>query len=972
MEQQEVNERFGSRADALSKVPPVGLHPRVLLSPSDIETIRAKVALGDKADRYFRVVWNDIKKARPMDHIHGLASSALVALVTEDQKLGRQLAGILVEQARYFDPMADIMNTHADMAPVRDNWYYYARTSVKKVGGVFYRDAYENGGARRIRELAAKGVEFSSESDRQSSGHLFNTVLRSYDYIYPFMTDGERTTVRRVIAKLTAGRYTAGMELPGNMFINNHMSMGEDLLILALAIEGEEGYDPRILEVYGPAVNNKISYDVSKAGHLHEKCKGFLPERAALAISRRTLPLLSNDHLRAMVWAKVMDSTCIRHGTPALGKRNEAPRHWWMGYGSGPWMDQFFNWAFLLKYVYPDDPVVDYFYKGRMVNQDLGFPGADAAAPLPSPRIRYTWRDIMLLTATDGLRHADGRVIDYERDGLPKEILAQKSAWIDLPRGVAMSRSSWEKDGLHIHYECRSDVFSAGHETPEAGDFNLVSHGVQWSIRRDWYMDCYFRNMVLIDGYAGVYSPVCGKLMSVEDNDHATTFISDQTDQYNWRKIEKNFYSWHNLVKENPWEAERWPGGKWGRDWEVPFHEHMRRYHEGIAGLDWGNWHGETRGPEMYQRWNRVDHVFRTLHMTKGEHPYVLIIDDVRKDSGMHQYDWLLHLEPDVTLWEGDSSVKNRHLEPGMPGDRTTDLAFQAAPKIPQGKAVHAGITEPGLAMNCYDRSSSTRSIPYGGLDPAHLVIADGERPYSTAPVLAIDGSDNAARLVEYRGFLIADRPGVYEFQLDTEGGNLLRIDGHDVVRNRQTAGSLPGMIELEQGRHTFSLRLAQSGPTCQVMVPGSDAFVPVQIGMFARPADVAACDDGRLVAHLDCEELTGDLLGTKVNGVKAIVRFGESVAAGKFGADKGAWLHIAMVYAPSKVELYVNGEMQSWQPKTEVARNAHVQDIKLFSGLEATVDDIRLYNKALLPPHISVLANQAEWTGRTRWRSAR
>ncbi len=29
-------------------------------------------------------------------------------------------------------------------------------------------------------------------------------------------------------------------------------------------------------------------------------------------------------------------------------------------------------------------------------------------------------------------------------------------------------------------------------------------------------MDCYFRNMVLIDGYAGVYSPVCGKLMKVD------------------------------------------------------------------------------------------------------------------------------------------------------------------------------------------------------------------------------------------------------------------------------------------------------------------------------------------------------------------------------------------------------------------------------------------------------------------------
>jgi hypothetical protein len=664
-----VGDDEGYEAKALTAVPEPGVHPRVLMSPEDIVRIRAEMTKGEKAHPWFRIVWNDIKNAKPLDHHHGLAAHALVALVEEDRDMGRKLAEMLVEEARFREPMAEIFNTHPDMEGTRDNWYYYARTAINKVGGVYYRDAYDKGGPDHVRELAKKSVELGQDGDRHASP-LFNSVLRAYDYIHPFMTDAERTLVRRVIAKLTAGRYTTGMELPGHWFINNHMSMGEDLLILHLAIEGEEGYDPRILKEYSPAVRNKLTYDVSVGGHLHEKCKGFLPERATLAIARRAgmpetgaLPLLRHDHLKAMVWAKVMDSTFVPYGTPELGKRGEAPQRWWMGYGSGPWMDQFFNWAFLLKHVYPKDSVVDYFYKERLYDMGFGSPRPAEGAPLPKPRIRYTWRDLMLLTVTGGLAHPDGRTIDHNQDGLPIEVLARKDAYVDMPRGVAMSRSSWDKDALHVHYECRSDVYMTGHETPEAGDFNLVSHGVQWSLRREWYMDCFFRNMVLIDGKAGIYPNACGKLMQVEDNDIATTFISDATLQYNWWQGGKNFYEWHGAYDDSPLHMSMWKDSELlGRLSEPTFTPHMRKLNENYAGLDWGAWHGESRGPAVYHRWNHVDHVFRTLHMTKGDAPYVLIVDDVRRDDAVHQYDWCLHLERDIVLCAADSGVRGRTL----------------------------------------------------------------------------------------------------------------------------------------------------------------------------------------------------------------------------------------------------------------------------------------------------------------------
>jgi hypothetical protein len=474
------------------------------------------------------------------------------------------------------------------------------------------------------------------------------------------------------------------MGMPGNMFINNHQSMGEDLLLHALAIEGEEGYDPRILEEYSRAVLNKLIYDISPSGFLHEKCKGFVPERATVAITKRQkYPLMSLDRIRAMVMAKVMDSnnlferylgTYSNNKSFDIGTGNTSPRRWYMGFGSGPWMDQFFNWAFIIKHAYPQDPIIDYFYKLRMENNDMGAPGDPLKENEKLPRIRYTHRDLMILCATDGLKDKTGKVIDYNKTGLPNAVKNLPVLWKDLGRGVAMSRNNWDKDSLMVHYECRSDVYSAGHETPEANDFYIYANGVEWTTRRIWYLDSYFRNMVLIDGYAGIYSPVAGKLMLADDNASGSTFISDATDQYNWRKREKNFYSWHPMLKEADMHMNSFVGGRWGRDWEVPFQEQMRTYHEGYAGLDWGNWHGETRGPEMFERWNDVDHVFRTMHLSKGKKPYALVIDDVRKDDKQHNYDWCMLLSPDIVLYKGDSSVQGRQLQKGMPEQRWTDL----------------------------------------------------------------------------------------------------------------------------------------------------------------------------------------------------------------------------------------------------------------------------------------------------------
>ncbi|MGB2819751.1 MAG: LamG-like jellyroll fold domain-containing protein, partial [Phycisphaerae bacterium] len=353
-------------------------------------------------------------------------------------------------------------------------------------------------------------------------------------------------------------------------------------------------------------------------------------------------------------------------------------------------------------------------------------------------------------------------------------------------------------------------------------------------------------------------------------------------------------------------------------------------------------------------------------------------------------------------------------------------------PKVLVGKAVKPGKSVPGLVMNRYDRVGSHDSIPGDGLPPAHFKIRPNEKPYLSRPVLALEGSDSTGLLIEYAGYLIADAPGVYQFELDRKGASQLWIDGQLVQHSRVAAAAPAGAIRLDAGHHAFSLRLTHSAPTLRIKAPGREAFESPDIGLFARPADAVARHDGRLLLHLDGEGLAADGAlknlagpatalrkgklapgkkgrGIKVTGADSRLevrglrtpdnafsmsfwnRIDQRVDRGlldnswtshpggrlrgytiwafyfrggpnaafdlrKVGADEGAWCHVAITYGQA-VRLYVNGELRDWSVKEVAARHARVTDLVLFRDLDATVDDVRLYNRVLSEADIRSLA---------------
>ncbi|VGO16217.1 hypothetical protein PDESU_04808 [Pontiella desulfatans] len=692
----------GFDAFRLSPVPDPGEHPRIIIGPDDIEHFKELHAAGDKAPRIFRLQVEQMRRdaenwtvpanfnyrTSPWGEDSKIAGWALYALITEDQELGRKAAEATVEHALYLEGRADILNSHPDAEAIKDVAYDFVRIGVK-FGQIDYHSAYYQGGKERVAELMREHGATITHTGDHSGAYL--SLAFEYDYAHPFMTEEERAIVRQVISKCTYGKYTTGMALPGQMYINNHMSGGANNTYLALAIEGEEGYDPRIAEMAEWSLKNKLSYDLSSDGITYENTKGFIPMLPVLAIAKRQGPdhpenLLKHSHLLSRANSNVQHARKIYYRYFGESRRRpddknldkiitgqDEPRYWRASGGSGSGGHLEF-WS-VMKHFYPENDMIDFVWNCKLPGSLAYYEGTPEDNW--SGKIHHNWfslKAINLLTAT--------RMTDYNKlDELAQFDEADKF-WFDDERGIMSARNDWSADSMLIHKENRIDQYYMGHESPQHGDFQVWADGIPWVPNAGAYLDTTFRNMVTVDGLAGVYAPISGDWMTASATDLSATSVSEMTSAYQWRKsINGIRYLDHPGIEQAPYQmTEHYLRAAYqlNRFSELAYLPRIREHYDGYAHLDYGPWHGETRGPEYYIKWNEpMDHVFRTLHFARGRAPYLLIFDDLRKaDDENHQFDWRMLMTADAVFYEVNTAAGKRHLDLNTEGKIGTDLIF--------------------------------------------------------------------------------------------------------------------------------------------------------------------------------------------------------------------------------------------------------------------------------------------------------
>ncbi len=236
----------------LAEVPALGIYPRVLITPTDVERIQQKIALGENAPAAFKVMWQRVSKLQ----------SPFYALIKNDSALGRKLALELAQKVNSLSPKIDELDKQLD----RDN-IWAAERSVIATG--------------------------------EPNPPVEIWDLLDYDYLHKWMTQSERQQTQQLIAKIVHRRISNFLMVPDHFMINNHEGFGMEYIRLMLLIEGQEGFDKKLFELCKHKAEAMLNWFLDKDGMCYESIKGWLNTSAMVAVGLRKRDLLKHSHLRA-------------------------------------------------------------------------------------------------------------------------------------------------------------------------------------------------------------------------------------------------------------------------------------------------------------------------------------------------------------------------------------------------------------------------------------------------------------------------------------------------------------------------------------------------------------------------------------------------------------------------------------------------------------------------------------------------
>jgi hypothetical protein len=622
-----VYEENGFDDSILHEVPPVGVHPRVDMSPKDVVELREDIkshAFTKRAwERLIEVHVKDRKgKMLPIEKIKRLDGAALYALVLEDAEYGKKVADAITKKAvEVREKLEDIDKTHA----YPQHWWF----SVRKTG---------------IIHLAA-----------------------AYDYGYNFMTDEQRREVRAVISRATKGRYNHGMELPRAFRTWNWPQFSQNIVNVALAIEGEEGYEPRIFEVCKESVVDFLTYKISPEGWDFEATGynglawGGGGVQSLHAVARRLSPNpLMHPHLQAQ--------------TAAYIGQLMGPKGPWFGRGDAGKKSPQFEFTHLMRAFYPKDKRMKMLWQVSRDQHNLGPKKVkgDLRGSLGIPVLIYPVDDTE-------------KAIDHWGDNANAPLTYEAPS-----RGYMGTRSSWDpKDSIHMTFANYTKMRDTGHDGPDGGTFSIWGYGVDWSrYGNKYYKDSAARSYIAVDSKGLGYGTPHGLFLPVVDRPKATAGIGDMTYCFQYQLANGRYNVLYSPIFEkdpsfytNEWTRDKVKSFRAYEPDATPFSKEFWS----LASTNYGLWNGEDRHPTRRIPFMPMKKAFRSSTLVRGDtalnggngYPYVLTVDDIQQDENLHLYNWLMPLDSSDSHNEvvkmsgdkGDQSIIVRRVP--VNGDKT-------------------------------------------------------------------------------------------------------------------------------------------------------------------------------------------------------------------------------------------------------------------------------------------------------------
>jgi hypothetical protein len=585
--------RFGS-------VPAPGVHPRVLIGPKELASLRQ---------------------------------------LMQTTEVGKYTATRLESfLAVIHTPGKDLAATYEGLMKGDRNALTYAKTPWWQ-GKVSLALLYESYDAmlREDRERGQQvGAALATLASIWSSKDVdvFNLAI-AYDFDYAYMSEEQRRIVRQTIATMTAGKQVYGADVPADWRNYNWMPGGTTLMLSALAIEGEQGYDASIYPATRQVMRDFLHYGITQAGGPLEEMHYFhfgmtYGALALVAFARHGDNLFSEPHYRALPnW---LVASMEPYGD-AFSTHQDTPND--QG-GAGA------NYT-ILKWIWPNDPVVGMVWRNWVGTNATGlnyygnwpslllFPSDPAGwRPFTGPSPLKPW----------GLNEP-AIPANYPDAVQGIETLKLPLTYWDPERGLLITRNKWGSEGMVLHVDMNTVANVApGHAHANSGIFTLSALRRKWAIDRGFHIsETKDSSLILIDGRGQGFFPVGGETVERREEPNLTVIAGDESEPYHWMK-ESQIRTGNAALSGFRWQPEKRA-------------ETIRRWDEVSGANNPQPWNDKVHGNQYpyVATYNPVEKAFRTAALRRnGSHDYVLIVDDIKKDAGSHQYDWLMQTPDDLMI----------------------------------------------------------------------------------------------------------------------------------------------------------------------------------------------------------------------------------------------------------------------------------------------------------------------------------
>ncbi len=608
---------YPKRAPAIRKLtetPPPGEHPRIFFTKADLPELQRRAVSVPVAKRAF-----DAMKQRT-DSLYNpnTAAGSLYRTILTGGKFS-------IEPV-YLGNQGGFHNSLMEAAYVA--WIGTGgKSDAKKLGEL----------AKVFAASCNQSLTWYRANHRNALCHDVNWAVGiCYDLLYNSMDVQERKYARSLLARMTRHRASVGAALmKPQRNSTNWRGFHDHLAPTALAIEGQPGFDPKVIDsTERKTAGFMTQYGIFDSGLPHEGYAYYTfgmiwMSPSSYAISRRdnreNLMETTRFYKSIETAFRMLDRDGIRSHHDVVGDART---------GAGL-IDLPPRQVLIAKHLWPEDRMIDYLWARLSSN---------------------------LLKAHDGrftVFHAFlGSPVRYPNQSL-KQAAGDRKPTIFCPdRGFAMARDRWDKNALRLDFRCRMDKYELGHIHSDVNSFELWANNRAWIIDRGKFGGTVqeAQSCILIDGISAFsagrnsWPSSPGKFVEFTDGDIATIACGDAKPFFEWSirapasgpviKVQDHGLTWSHYYFRRPGEVMP----KWMK-------------YTSLSLDAYGNEH------PLYKM-NPVKQSLRTVAMVKGPHPFVVIADDYRKDDKTHDYLWMANVPHDdqiTVVSQNATSMVLRH-----------------------------------------------------------------------------------------------------------------------------------------------------------------------------------------------------------------------------------------------------------------------------------------------------------------------